>query len=347
MKILQIITKSELGGAQNVLINIVNELCCHHDITVVAGEGDRQMFDMIDSRVTKVYYSHLRRAISLYHDIRTLFFLWKFYRAFRPDVIHLHSSKVGFLGRMILPKDKIIYTVHGFDSIRVAHRKLLPLERIMQNRCSHIVTVSRYDIDNLKKEGIHNNVSLIYNGIKNTENRRELPIDIPHKYSKIVMCIARISEQKRHDIFIECAKLLPNYAFVWIGNLHPVEDLPHNTFFAGNLPNAGEYCWKADVFMLPSNYEGLPIVLLEAISNAKPVVASQVGGVSEIIYNDKNGYTVTNDVNAFAQKIDYILSNDYITKKFSSYSKQLFEKHFTASKMVSEYYNIYKNICKQ
>ena len=120
MKILHIITKSELGGAQSVLTSIVNALCAEHEVTVIAGEGDGKMFDAIDDRVRKIHYSHLQRAVSLYHDTKALFYLWKLNRKLRPDIIHLHSSKAGLLGRLVFPKQKIVYTIHGFDSIRVS-----------------------------------------------------------------------------------------------------------------------------------------------------------------------------------------------------------------------------------
>ena len=138
MKILHIITKSELGGAQSVLTSIVNALCAEHEVTVIAGEGDGKMFDAIDDRVRKIHYPHLQRAVSLYHDTKALFYLWKLNRKLRPDIIHLHSSKAGLLGRLVFPKQKIVYTIHGFDSIRVVYRRFLPIERIMQRRCAAI-----------------------------------------------------------------------------------------------------------------------------------------------------------------------------------------------------------------
>ena len=74
------------------------------------------------------------------------------------------------------------------------------------------------------------------------------------------------------------ATLLPDYAFVWIGNQSEVKEYPKNVFFMGNIPDAGKYNSIADLFILPSNYEGLPMVILEAMSAGKPVVASNVGG---------------------------------------------------------------------
>jgi glycogen synthase len=99
------------------------------------------------------------------NDVLTLLCFWKLYLQYKPDIIHLHSSKAGILGRLAFPKSKIVYTVHGFDSIRLAYRKFLPLERFLQRRCKAIVGVSHYDENNLKDEHITHNIVCVYNGI--------------------------------------------------------------------------------------------------------------------------------------------------------------------------------------
>ena len=339
MKILHIITKSELGGAQSVVANLVNALCKDHEVTVIAGEGDGKMFDAINDRVQKIHCPYLKRAISPYNDIRTLYLLWKTNLKLKPDIIHLHSSKAGLLGRLILPKKKIIYTVHGFDSIRIAHRWLLPLERKMQHRCSTIVGVSQYDVNNLNSESIFQHTHLVYNGVSIPEEKKQFTI--PPTYKKVVMCIARVAKPKRHDIFIDCAQQLPDYAFVWIGNQHPVEHVPENVFFMGNRPNASAYCHQADLFMLPSDYEGLPMVLLEAMCQGKPIVASRVGGIPEVVIDGENGYTIPNDSALFVEKIVQILENDDISCRFSKHSQHIYSTRFNTMKMVESYLKLY------
>lgn len=341
MKILQVITLCELGGAQSVVINLANKLCEEHEVIVAAGEGDGKMFTMLRPEVEQVRLPHLKRTLSPINDTLTLFDMVKLYRKYKPDIIQLHSSKAGMLGRMAFPSKKVVYTVHGFDSIRMAYRKFLLFERMMQRCCKAIVGVSRYDEKNLLAEKITHNVSTVYNGIYSLVPPEDLSFNLPKTYKKTILCIARLSPQKKYDIFMAVAELLPEYAFVWIGNQHKVKEHPDNVFFMGNIPNAGAYNAIADLFILPSNYEGLPIVILEAMSLGKPIVASDVGGISEIVRNGENGFVVENSPEAFRNHILSILEDEEVYKKFSVRSAQIFKEKLTVDKMVNAYLKIY------
>ena len=201
MRILEVITGSGLGGAQSVVACLANALCGAHEVVVVAGEGDGALFRMLDARVHRVRVPALRRAISPRSDAAALAALRRIGRRFRPDVVHLHSSKAGLLGRLAFPAGRTVYTVHGFDSVRLAHRRLLPLERWMQRRCAAIVAVSHYDEVNLRREGICRNLCCVRNGIPDVAaggaaGAADWPV--PQRYARTVLCIARVSPPKKH-----------------------------------------------------------------------------------------------------------------------------------------------------
>ena len=116
---MEVVTRSDLGGRRVVVINLSNSLCKYHEVIVVAGtEGGGQMGQLLYDNVKQESVKWLRRSVSLKNDLLSLVCLWRLYHKYQPDVIHLHSSKVGILGRLVFPKSKIVYTVHGFDSIR-------------------------------------------------------------------------------------------------------------------------------------------------------------------------------------------------------------------------------------
>lgn len=167
MRILQVITKNELGGAQSVVAHLANELSKDNDVIVAAGEGDGKFFSLLNSSVKTISVKHLYRKISLKNDLLAIYELYKLNKKYHPDIIHLHSTKAGLLGRVAFPRKRIVYTVHGFDSVRIAFRPLLPVEKVMQWFCCFIVGVSQYDKVNLLHEGIKHNVTYVYNGIPN------------------------------------------------------------------------------------------------------------------------------------------------------------------------------------
>jgi len=95
MKILYVITRSDLGGAQTTVINLANSMCRKHDVSVAAGENG-PMWEMLDERIRKVKIKEIVRQVSLLKDLKAIVKLKKIYNQIKPDVIHLHSSKVGF-----------------------------------------------------------------------------------------------------------------------------------------------------------------------------------------------------------------------------------------------------------
>lgn len=198
MRILQLITLSELGGAQSVVANLANQLSeIGYEVIVAAGEGDGKMWSMLRPEIEQVRCKHLRRALSPLNDFLTIIDFLKIYCKYKPDIIHLHSSKAGMLGRVAFPSGKVIYTVHGFDSIRLAYRKFLPIERFMQRACKAIVGVSRYDERHLREERITYNVSTVYNGIKKPHPLLVDPFARIVGYKAKVLCIARLSSPQK------------------------------------------------------------------------------------------------------------------------------------------------------
>jgi glycosyltransferase involved in cell wall biosynthesis len=111
----------------------------------------------------------------------------------------------------------------------------------------------------------------------------------------------------------------------------------------GEIDNASNLLEYADIFILPSNYEGLPISILEALCFGKPVVASNVGGIPEIL-NTFNGYSSENTVEDFKGYIDNIMMNKEKYQSFSQSARETFEKDFTVDEMYGRYFGLYEQI---
>ena len=343
MKILQVITRSIAGGAQAVVAHLSNELVqMGHEVVVVSGEGDGSLWNWLDSRIKQIECPSLVRELSILKDIKAYKELRVIANNENPDIFHLHSSKAGTLGRMAFPRKKTLYTVHGFDGVGFPLYR--QVEWLMQFRCSALIGVCQNDVKDMRAAHVTRNVSYIFNGIPKPSSDKPEGWNVPTKYKKSILCIARLAAPKNHVLFIETAKLLPEYAFVWIGNQEQVDNHPENVFFLGNFPFASRYCQLCDVFMLPSDFEGLPMTIIEAMSYGKPVVASRVGGVSEIVRDGINGYALENIPLLFAKKIDAILSNDDLYSRLSKAASSIYNAELSAKHMADEYIKIYQKM---
>lgn len=352
MKIFQVITVSEYGGAQSIVANLVKALSPEHKVFILYG-GEGEAWSSLGDNFTRIRLNRHRKGIGI-ADIWLLIKLFYYRLKYNPDIIHLHSSKMGVLGRIAFSKKKIVLTMHGFDSVRKNHTNFLAVEQLLKSRAAVIAGVSQYDMHAMIGEGIVQNVTYIYNGVPdyyaltpqyNVRLKEDLD-SIRSRYPHLVMCVARISEQKRFDLFLEIALRIPDKAFVWIGNKEKIEHLPPNVYCLGEVDSAHVYLKFADLFILPSNYEGLPMSLLEAMSFAKPIVASAVGGITEVL-NKGNGFAVENEIDIFVDKINYILSDEEVYKAMSKKSREIYLQHHTIDKMVESYLDMYKTLVKK
>jgi len=353
MRILHIITNTELGGAQSVCIFLANAAAQEQNTVAVASMPGGYLWDQLHPDIIRYPVKTMVKPISLFPDIRCYFELKKIIRCFGPDIIHLHSSKAGALGRIagIKYKDRIVYTVHGFDSIRLRHRVFLPLERLLQRYCAAIVAVSCYDEMNLKKEKIYTNVLTIHNGVQSPKTAVLRPFD-NSGYKKVIMTVARISPQKRFDGFLTVASHheMQDFLFVWVGgaagktldDLQQEYTIPPNVLLLGDYPDASSLLVYCDLFILLTNYEGLPMTILEAMAQGKVVVASAVGGIPELV-DDSNGMLVKNDEDA-VMAIHQLLADEEKLKQMEQISVYKYLNYFTFETMYHKYAELYKTI---
>ena len=387
MRILHVVTNADLGGAPRVVTELANRAVAAGHTCGAASVPMGPFWDHLDPRVEQLPLRHLRRSLDPLQDFLAVLELISLFRRWEPDVVHVHSSKAGMLGRTaaLLTSRRIatVYTIHGFDTILRTHHVFLPLEKTMARFTSAIVPVSAYDEANLYKIGIGRMalakagndrshakaplIRLIHNGA--SDRLGAVPqaavaarIEAARASGAvIVLTVARLEEPKRFDLFVEAArrfsgdtnqgqsqdKQLPKVSFFWIGNVQRVDpsELPANVEMLGEVPEAGNSINLCDIFLLLSAYEGLPMSILEAMSCAKPVVASKVGGIGEAVGTDgKAGILVPNDVDAVVMAMSCLAVDPDLRAAMGHAARQRYEAGFSAETMWEAYLELYQNL---
>lgn len=296
------------GGVFTYVVSLTNRMVESYDVYLAYAvrpqtpEGYREFFD---SRVNLIEVRDFVRQISPRHDLRALLELVRIGEEVRPDVIHLHSSKAGVLGRLAFWRAGVplFYTPHGYSFLmKQAGAPKRALYRLMELvmarvRCTTIAC-SKGELDealSLSKRAL-----LVNNGIDPEEIDAcleqalgEKDLEPRERGTYTVFTIGRICDQKNPELFNQVALSLPDLRFLWIG-----DGELRDALMAPNIEVTGwvgrqevlALASQADCFLLPSLWEGLPISLLEAMYLGKPCVVSDVIGNRDVIRDGENGF---------------------------------------------------------
>lgn len=306
------------GGVFTFLVDLVNSTCDEYEVILACSirpQTPQNYKEYIDKRVKIIELKSGVRDISLTKDLKSFFEVKKIIKNENPDILHLHSSKSGFLGRMACNDKniKVLYNPHGFAFLKEDESKFKKniykvLEYIAAKKCGSIVGVSKGEYEEALK--LSRKSYLINNGI----DIEKLPILEEKEFSpsNIKICtIGRISYQKNPKMFNEIAKGLPDINFTWIGQGEMLDILDSDNIKVTGWMSKDEVIKlmnEADIFILTSLWEGLPIALLEAMYYKKICIVSNCIGNKDVIINGKNGF-IANNTEEFLEKINIIKNN--------------------------------------
>ncbi|MDD5152859.1 MAG: glycosyltransferase family 4 protein [Candidatus Pacebacteria bacterium] len=373
-KILFVITKSNWGGAQKYVYDLATGLPKNRFEAVVALGGEGLLFQKLqDARIRTVSAPSLLRDIKIFQDIKSLFFLWRLFRAEHPDVVHLNSSKAGAIGALasrLARVPKIIFTAHGWAwnenrgwLERMAIKFIAGITVLMSHKT---IAVSNAILCDMNFPGTKKRMVVIKNGVNpvdflsREEARRQLSAiaktDIPLG-AFLLGTVAELHSNKGLTYGIEGVKEImrkhPNLYWIIIGEgeerkkleiLIEEAGLINRIFLAGFVDNVSRYLKAFDAFLLPSITEALPFVILDAGLASLPVIATKVGGIPEIIEGGKTGLLVPKkDSSAIAGALECMISNPSARKE---YGKSLCDKillDFSLNRTLEESIALYTN----
>lgn len=371
-KILFIITKSEIGGAQKYVLDMASGAKNAGFAVAVASEQNSYFYEILtELGIEFIEIKNLQRSINPALDAKLLFELIKIIRKEKPDVAHLNSSKIGALGAIAAKMarvPRIVFTAHGwaFRDPRQAWERyaIIAVSRLAALFQDKIICVSDYDREAALKYkiapasklvAIHNGINIKkLNLLSGKEAREKLGID---EKNLVVGTIANFYKTKSLDTLVLAAisavHLSPIIKFVIIGDgpeKSKVEELIKKYrlekyfLLTGALKNASQYLKAFDIFVMPSKKEGLPYALLEAMAAKTACVASAVGGIPEIIENEKNGLLIKDMApGKLNDAISRLIKNKKMTRALGTAAAETIKLNFSLDQMIEKTLALYEN----
>ena len=374
IKLLHVITHLPIGGAQDNTLYTVELLNKDkYDISLSCNLNGELVSRAKKVKHLKLYdVPNLRREVSIINDIRAFLYLYKLIKKENFTIIHTHSSKAGFLGRIAAMLNKtpiVIHTIHGFafhDYMNSFKKNIfIYLEKLSARWTHGLVTVSNLNKKKVVDLGIApiEKLKNIYSGIdltlfineKNDQFRKELNLDSNHL---LLGSVGRLSHQKDPITMIEAfcivIKRFPSAHLTLVGDgelrdeiLIKINQLQLNgrVHLTGNKNNPWKIYHSLDLFIMSSIYEGLGRSITEALSCGVPVVCTSVEGVPEIVRDNKTGILVPpKDPGALATGIIKSLNDMDNARKMAEEGRKFVNENFDVKKMVDDIDTLYDTL---
>lgn len=339
------------GGVFTYIVDLANELVNKYDMYIayaVRKQTPKNYKDYFDKRIHLIEVKSFGRAINPIKDIVAFFDVKKIASAVKPDVIHLHSSKAGAIGRVAFDgKVPMFYTPHGYsflmENYNYAKRRAFKLIELVCAR-RNCTTISCSVGEHQETLKLTKNAVYVNNGINIIELQKIIEETEQKEHPFSVFTLGRICYQKNPTLFNAIAESLPDVRFVWIGDGELREKLKSsNIEITGWVDRtiAIKHAVNADVFLLPSRWEGLPISLLESMYMKKICVVSNVIGNRDVIHNEENGFVCSN-TEEFVKAIRKAQIG--ATEKFIAQAYQDILNSYNTKVMAKEYSDIYRSV---
>lgn len=361
-----LIARSDVVGGTSV---VMRNLCTGLEpygmaTTAIAGGAGPYLSDLEAHGVRYRVIPTLGPSVSGLNDLKSLARLHGILKKLDPDLLVCHDPKAGVIGRLLGRQLNIpvVYTAHGWPFGEGVPRRQVKLRLAVERTAarlmpSTVVDVCDHDRELAVKSGIGPPDAhvVVRNGIPDIDPafRAEPAVDPPH-----IVMIARFSPQKDQATLISALAGLTDrrWSAELIGDgegLGPCMEharrlgVGDRITFLGAVTRPQDNLARAQIFALTSNWEGLPLTLLEAMRAGLPSVASNVGGVSEALDDGRTGYLVPRaSVDAVRDALALLIDNPELRAEMGAQARRRYEADFTQDRMLSDVAEVYRRVAK-
>lgn len=363
LRVLQLISSGGYYGAENMSVQLSLALkSLNHEVTIgVFNNSHRPNSELADA-------AH-RRAIHVEHidckgriNLRTIGAIRNLILRREIDVVHSHGYKANIYGYLAARGTvaRLVATCHGWPGKTVALRFYASLDRFFLRRFARIGAVSGPVKDSLRRSGVPSKrVKLVANGIDAESFSKGQPVlrPLPQlKDKQVIGFVGRLAREKGLVHLMRAAQSIvrenPNVAFVLAGDgpfrkelLGMVKelDIKNHVLLLGTRSDVADVYASMDVFVLPSLNEGMPMAVLEAMAAGKPVVATTVGEIPELVQDGETGLLVRPaDPSQLAAALTRLLTSPGLCKEMGRRGFDRVSAYFSAQAMVETYLQMYR-----
>jgi glycosyltransferase involved in cell wall biosynthesis len=359
-RVLHIISDSNIGGAGRLLLNFLAQYDRSRlQVYVLCPSGSLLAERCAASPGVKVLVMPELPPDRSFAPGR----LWKqipaiirMLRRYKISVVHTHASFAGRLAARLSGGTCVIYTRHRLQAAGARPRFSL-LSLVDSWACDRVVAVSQAVREDLIRQGMADRkIALIYNGIDLSKFQPRLNGATPDDQKPVIGLVGRLETEKGHRCFLEAARLLLQqhggcrFQIVGSGSLRQeLRDLARELGIAGQVEFLGfrddipDLLARMSVVVLPSLSEALPLSLVEAMSMGKPCVATNVGGIKEILVDGKNGLLVEPEKpRVLAARIAWLLEHPLEARRIGEAAARTAAERFDARVMTEQLTGLYE-----
>ncbi len=362
MKILHVISTLNIGGAENFVVQLANEQAKHHKVTILVLQSSNTKNNYIATAHPAVTITTL--GWKQKYSVRQLWQLYRVIGRLQPEVLHVHLHNplyYVFIISMLYRKIRYIHTMHNNFAVWKKTLRILNMVRYINNRITHVCIAPSIYTD-VQKHFPHLNAVMVPNGI-NTHIPSRTPMTVKemwkhtpsytHAHHKFI-AIGNISKYKNFKLLANSFKELAienqKITCLQIGKTIDTElqkELqrinPPNVLFAGPKTKAADYITQADALLITSTQEGMPIVILEALSMGVPVITTPAGGAADMVMHGENGLVAPDVSTASFKKtvLDFIALSPEQHETLRSNAKKSFMNTYHIQTISKQYTSQY------
>lgn len=344
------------GGVFTFLVELCNSISDEYDIVIAYSKRNQTPDNFkgyFNENVKFIEVKNFTRNIGI-KDLKACIEVRKIIKEENPDIVHMHSSKAGIIGRLVISgkNKKLFYTPHGYSFLkqddsklkRIIYKSIEKIVATYRRKCTIVACSEGEYKESLK---LTKNSTYVNNGV-NIKEIDEIIKDVKTKEIDInnlkICTVGRIGFQKNPDLFNKIAESFPDLQFTWIGDGELKEKLTsENIKITGwaKREDVLKGVVENDIFILPSLWEGLPIALLEAMYLGKICIVSNVIGNRDVIQNEVNGF-VCDELEDYVQVINSIKCSSVKIEEIKTQVKNDIVKYYNIEEMCKKYKVLYK-----